>query len=234
MRRGWKTDFGRHTVPLSEIKPGGPPKDGIPPIDRPHFVTVAEADSFLAPGEPVMTVALNGEARAYPLQILLWHEIVNDTVGGTPVVVTYCPLCNTAIAFRRTLEGEVLDFGTTGNLRHSDLVMYDRQSESWWQQATGEAIVGIHAGKRLQFLPASLLAYRDFKAAHPDGKVLSRDTGYERDYGSNPYADYDTTAPFLYRGPHDGRLPSLERIVGMVVNDEPSLTRSECSSSAEW
>ena len=130
------------------------PRTVFPPIDDPQFVEFKDADRYLSADEPVMVVALGGEARAYPLQILLWHEIVNDTVGGEPVVVTYCPLCNTALAFQRTFEGQILDFGVTGNLRNSDLVMYDRQSESWWQQITGKAIVGTHASKLLTPVPA--------------------------------------------------------------------------------
>jgi len=137
----FSTDFSKHSVPYSEILSGGPPKDGIPAIDEPKFVSVDEADAWLRPQEPVILVQVGDDARAYPVQILMWHEIVNDTIGGVPVVVTYCPLCNTGIAFERT-QGQVLDFGTTGRLRYSNLVMYDRQTETWWQQATGEAIAG--------------------------------------------------------------------------------------------
>jgi hypothetical protein len=150
---GWQTDFSQHSVPLSEFQSGGPPRDGIPPIDNPRYVSPAEADTWLAPDEPVIAVALEQDdehvvARAYPLQILLWHEIVNDTLGETPVTVTFCPLCYTAVAYDRRLEpgGTIYDFGTTGNLRHSDLVMWDRQTESWWQQFSGEAIVGELTG----------------------------------------------------------------------------------------
>jgi hypothetical protein len=155
---GWKTDFSKHSVPLSEIIPGGPPRDGIPPIDRPVFETVAQADAWLKPQEPLIHFAVGNDVRAYPLQILIWHEIVNDEVGGIPVMVTFCPLCNTAIAFDRRVAGRVLDFGTTGNLRHSDLIMWDRQTESWWQQMTGEAIVGELTGMRLTLLPATIVS----------------------------------------------------------------------------
>ena len=218
--RGWSTDFTRRTVSFDEISSGGVPKDGIPTIDDPQFVEFKDADRYLSADEPVMVVALGGEARAYPLQILLWHEIVNDTVGGEPVVVTYCPLCNTALAFQRTFEGQILDFGVTGNLRNSDLVMYDRQSESWWQQITGKAIVGTHASKLLTPVPASILPYNEFKAAHPRGQVLSRETGQDRAYGTNPYGGYDTSAPFLFRGTIDGRLGAMERVVSVVISDE--------------
>ncbi len=175
-RSGWKTDFSKHTVPLSEIQSGGPPRDGIPPIDRPSFVDTRAAE-WLNDREPVVVYEEGGDARAYPLQILIWHEIVNDTVGGRPVTITFCPLCNTAIAFDRRLDGVTYDFGTTGNLRHSDLVMWDRQTESWWQQVTGEAIVGALSGARLTPVPASINSFADFRTTFPNGSVLSRETG---------------------------------------------------------
>jgi hypothetical protein len=212
---GWKTDFARHSVPLREFQSGGPGKDGIPALDRPRFVRVAEA-SFLRPREPVIALMLAGRARAYPLQILTWHEIVNDVVAGVPVAVTFCPLCNTAIAFDRRVEGRTLSFGTTGNLRNSDLVMYDRQTESWWQQFGGEGVVGRYAGTRLRTLPARIVAWRSFRAQHPDGLVLSRNTGYSRPYGENPYAGYDdvSSPPFFpARNADDKRLPPKERVV---------------------
>lgn len=217
------TDFSRHSVPYSEILSGGPPKDAIPAIDSPKFVGVEEANEWLEPQEPVILVEVEGEARAYPIQILTWHEIVNDTLAGVPVAVTYCPLCNTGIAFERTLDGQVLDFGTTGRLRYSNLVMYDRQTESWWQQATGEAIVGEHTLRQLTFVPASMISWADFKAAYPDMDVLSRDTGYSRDYGRNPYAGYDDTSrsPFLFEGPETpGVLPPMARVLTVELNGE--------------
>lgn len=221
--RAFSTDFSKHSVPYSEILSGGPPKDGIPAIDEPRFVSVAEADAWLKPQEPVILFQLNGDARAYPIQILIWHEIVNDVVGGVPVTVTFCPLCNTAIAFDRRLDGMVLDFGTTGRLRYSNLIMYDRQTESWWQQATGEAIVGELTGKRLTFLPAAIISWAEFKAAHPGGRVLSRDTGFRRDYGENPYVGYDDVnrPPFLYVGPQTPeKLPPMARVVTVDRNGE--------------
>ena len=130
------TDFSISNVDPSEIMSGGPGRDGIPPIDDPQFAKITEI-SALADTEPVIGLVLNGEERAYPLNILMWHEIVNDEVGGIPVAVTFCPLCNAAIVFDRRVDGKILDFGTTGNLRHSDLIMWDRQTESWWQQFSG-------------------------------------------------------------------------------------------------
>ena len=219
---GWKTDFSKTSVDLAQFLGGGPPKDGIPAIDTPKYEPIAAARRWLSDKSPVISLAVGDTARAYPLAILIWHEIANDTLGGTPVVVTFCPLCNTGLVFEREFDGVVHDFGTTGNLRFSDLVMYDRQTESWWQQATGEAIVGQLTGKRLTFLPAQLVSLADFQAAHPDGDVLSRETGFSRDYGRNPYVGYDTIDqnPFLFDGVLDGRLPPKARVVTVEASNE--------------
>jgi hypothetical protein len=218
----WRTDFSRHTVPLSQFQPGGPGKDGIPALDHSRFASVART-SYLRPREPVIELALGGEARAYPLQILIWHEIVNDRVGGVPVAVTFCPLCNTALVFDRRVRGRVLEFGTTGNLRDSDLVMYDRQTESWWQQFSGQALVGKLAGKKLRQLPARIVSWREFRQMHPSGLVLNRDTGFVRDYGTNPYAGYDDVASppiFAARNEDDDRLPPKERVVYVEIGEK--------------
>lgn len=221
--REFTTDFTRHTVPYGEILSGGPPKDGIPAIDNPQFVTVAAADAWLKGVEPVILVQVGSTARAYPLQILTWHEIVNDTVDGLPLVVTFCPLCNTAIAFERTLDGRVLDFGTTGRLRFSNLIMYDRQTETWWQQAGGDAIAGELTGRQLAFYPATIVAWEAFKTAHPEGLVLSRETDFNRNYGRNPYVGYDNVnqSPFLFRGPvTPDELPAMARVFTVDLNGE--------------
>lgn len=212
----------RERLPLEQIVSGGPSKDEIPAIDQPRFEPVMEAAGWLGAREPVAVITLGDEVRAYPLQILIWHEIVNDVVAGEPIVVTFCPLCNTTLAFDRTVDGRVLDFGTTGRLRYSDLVMYDRQTESWWQQATGEAIVGAYAGRRLCFIPAPVMRWRDFRTMYPAGRVLSRNTGFARPYGQNPYAGYDSRAGPIagfFRGAPDARLPALERVVAVDEGD---------------
>jgi Protein of unknown function (DUF3179) len=214
MYPGWKTDFARHLVPLSEFEDGGPPRDGIPPIDQPRPVGLRAGDRFLSPREPVIAVRVGGAARAYPEQILVWHEIVNDTLGGRPVAVTYCPLCNSALAFDRRVAGRTLTFGTTGKLRNSDLVMWDRQTQSWWQQFTGTALVGRYTGTRLRPIDAQVLSWQ-FKAAHPRGTVLSRRTGFDRPYGENPYVGYDRGRPTFYGGRLDPRLPPMERVVAV-------------------
>jgi len=219
----FSTDFSRHTIPYSDVLSGGPPKDGIPAIDSPTFISVKEADEYLLGLEPVIFFKIGEDARAYPLQVLTWHEIVNDVVDGRPVSITFCPLCNTAIAFDGTFDGQELDFGTTGRLRFSNLIMYDRQSETWWQQATGEGIAGEYAGEQLTFLPASIIGWEEFKENFPDGKVLSRETGFNRDYGRNPYAGYDNinNSPFLFRGPETpGVLPAMARVLTVELEDE--------------
>jgi hypothetical protein len=191
----------------------------ITPLDEPKYETVAEASTWLADREPVVLLAMNGEDRAYPLRILTWHEIVNDNVGDTPIALTFCPLCNTAVAYNRTVGERVLRFGTSGLLRNSDLVMWDRETESLWQQATGEAIVGVLTGTQLQFIPVSIVSWADFRQAYPAGKVLSQDTGFARAYGTNPYESYDSlTRPFLFDGKIDDRYPALERVVAVSVN----------------
>jgi hypothetical protein len=207
---------------LEEFSSGGPPPDGIPPIDDPNFESVASADDWIEDVEPVIVLDLEGIARAYPLQIMTWHEIVNDQVGNTPVAVTFCPLCNTALVFKRpTLDGEILTFGTSGNLRNSDLVMWDRQTQSWWQQFSGEALVGDLTGTRLEFVPSAIISWADFKANHPEGEVLSINTGFNRSYGRNPYTGYDdiNSYPFLFSGEVDGRLPAMARVVGILLDD---------------
>lgn len=211
---GWKTDFSKSTVPLGEILSGGPRRDGIPPIDLPVFKPPAEIRDIAA-REPVIVFPLDGNARAYPLRVLTWHEIVNDVVDGLPVAVTYCPLCNAALVFDRRVAGRVLDFGTTGLLRNSDLVMWDRQTESWWQQFTGEAIVGSYAGTELKMLPSRVLAYGEFVKSWPGNPVLVPSNPALRQYGRNPYVAYDQgKTPFaLFKGDLPRGLPAMARVV---------------------
>ncbi len=208
------TDFSRASVPFSEIISGGPPKDGIPAIWEPAFLPVAE-ETRIEDLEPVMTLEIDGETpRAYPIRYLMWHEIVNDVVGGLPVAVTYCPLCNSGMVFDARLDGGALTFGVSGKLRHSDMVMYDRETQSWWQQAIGEGIVGTHTGRKLDQLPAWMESWGDFRSRNPDGLVMD-EPEWRRQYGANPYVGYDgSIRPFLYSGelpPHG--IPALARVV---------------------
>ena len=218
--RGFSTDFTRRTVAWDSILSGGPPKDGIPAVDAPEFESIAAGDDWIEDPEPVILFSHDGVSRAYPLSILIWHEIVNDEVGGQPVSITFCPLCNASIAFDRNFDGQVLDFGTTGRLRNSDLIMYDRQTETWWQQFTGEGIVGKYAGEQLNFLSTQVLSWSDFKDAHPDGEVLAR-PDMPRRYGYNPYVGYDSTSrPFLFIGTPDPRLAPAERVLGLTTETD--------------
>ncbi|MBT3339078.1 MAG: DUF3179 domain-containing protein [Anaerolineae bacterium] len=216
------TDFSKHSVSYGDILSGGPPKDGIPAIDAPSYVSIEDANEWINDVEPIIVVEVDGEARAYPLQVLTWHEIVNDELNGKPLVVSFCPLCNTAIAFEREFDGQILDFGTTGRLRYSNLIMYDRQTETWWQQATGDGIAGDYTGEQLTFYPAALISWADFKSQYPAGDVLSKDTGFNRSYGRNPYAGYDdiNQTPFLFDGVYIDKLPAMARVLTVELNGE--------------
>lgn len=209
------TDFSKTTIDLAEIRSGGPGKDGIPAIDQPRFVPLAEYAGTDG-SEPVIGVTVGGQSRAYPLRILIWHEIVNDRLGGVPIAVTYCPLCNTAVVFDRRLGDRELDFGTTGNLRHSDMVMYDGPTESWWQQYGGEAIVGVLAGERLKILPSRLESLDEFRARAPHSEVLVPNDPRFRNYGANPYVGYDRSAlPFLYGGQLPQGIEPMMRVIAV-------------------
>ncbi len=211
------TNFCQHSVDYSEIISGGPPPDGIPPIDNPNFDSIAQGDAWLADVQPVIALAVGDEAKAYPLAILTRHEIANDEIAGIPVAVTFCPLCNAGIVFKREVDDQVLRFGVSGNLRNSDLIMWDNKTLSWWQQFTGEAIVGEMTGTQLEMLPAQMVAWKDFKDAYPNGQVLSNNG---RNYGLNPYTGYDSsTQPFLFLGTPDSRLQATERVLGYFAGD---------------
>ena len=220
----WKTDTSKRIVPLEEFTALLMP-DGIPPIDKPEFWDIHTASQAFFEHEPVIIIEIAGKAKAYPLSILTYHEIVNDTLGGTPIAVTYCPLCNAAIVFDRRLshdgKEDLLDFGVSGMLRNSDLVMWDRQTQSWWQQFTGSALVGELVGEELTYLPSLIISLGEFIETYPEGLVLSTNTGHDKKYGTNPYTGYDNlenSQPRLYKGEVDSRLPAMERVVDVQVN----------------
>lgn len=217
----WQTDFSKRIVEWDEILSGGPPKDGIASIDDPTFESVEAAGEWLSARDPVILFEHSGDVRAYPLAILIWHEIVNDEVGGLPVAVTFCPLCNASIVFDATIDGVAHEFGTTGRLRNSDLIMYDRVTESWWQQFTGQALIGAYAGRQLDFLASQVISFDDYATEFPDGQVLQRPPA-NRSYGRNPYAGYDSTSgrPFLFDGELDDRLSATERVVGLEIDGD--------------
>ena len=209
-------------IDTNEIISGGPPPDGIPPIDDPVFISVADNLDLLDPAEAVVALDIGGDARAYPVRAMIWHEIVNDTVGGVPVSVTYCPLCNSAVSYRREIRGVETTFGTSGRLFASALVMYDRATESLWTHFDGRAVVGILAGEQLESISSPLMAWGDFRSAYPTGQVLDwTQTGFRRSYGVNPYTGYDNpdTDPFLFRGVLDDRAVAKQRVVGVEVDD---------------
>ena len=210
------------TIDTDEIVSGGPPPDGIPPIDDPVYESFDDAAAWLEDESPVMVMRGDEETRVYPLAVMTWHEIVNTSLDGEPIVVTYCPLCNSGLAFDAEIDGEVLDFGTSGRLWRSNLMMYDRQYGNLWTQFTGEAIVGERfLGDMLERIPSTLQGFGEVRETDPDAAVLSRETGANRDYGVNPYTGYDAedNDPFLFEGETDGRFPAMTRVVGFPDGD---------------
>ena len=209
-------------IDLDHLVSGGPPPDGIPPIDHPTFQPADQVD-WLEDREPLLSLTVGGETRGYPLQVMTWHEIVNDTIDGTPVTVTYCPLCNSGVAFHRKVGERLLDFGTSGMLYADNLVMYDRQTESLWPQLTGQAAVGVLTGTELEAIPIGVVGWDQFRTGHPGALVLTRDTGFDRDYGRNPYVGYDEPDGGLLVTPPggtDNRLPVKERVIGIRIGDD--------------
>ncbi|WP_419919099.1 DUF3179 domain-containing protein [Candidatus Poriferisocius sp.] len=220
---GWGTDFSTRTIHLDELRIGIatiPIRDRIPPMDNPEFAPVSDAG--WADREPGLLLVMGDEARFYPLAMLIVHEIVNDEVNGHPVLVTYCPLCNSALVFDPVVDGRRLRFGTSGLLRKSDLVMWDDATESLWQQIGGEGLVGAHAGRRLEVIPSAIVSWRDFRAGYPDGRVLAPSSRPASSYGRNPYVQYTSRATpipgFFDVSELDDRYPALERTLGLTVN----------------
>ncbi len=212
-----RTDFSKYSAPLFDFMPAGPRKDEIPSINSPKLRDIAAADQ--ASLEPIISISINGEARAYPVAILLWHEIVNDDVGGVPVAVTFSPLTNSSRVFRREVSGEVTTFGTSGLLRHTGQVFYDRLTQSWWQQILGEAVFGTSTGQKLEALPARIEGLGQFAARHPGGTVLVPNIGGYRPYGRTPFPRYDSAAvAYRYKGTYKGAVPPMTRVI--VVGDE--------------
>ncbi|MDH3278955.1 MAG: DUF3179 domain-containing protein [Nitrosopumilus sp.] len=213
-----ETDGVKHLIPLDRIKSGGPPKDGIPSIDNPIF-SDADASQFMSDSDIVIGLNINGETKAYPIFILVWHEIVNDSVGGVPVSVTYCPLCYTNQVFERIIDGQEVTFGTSGKLYNSNLLMYDRLTESYWSQALGIAVKGELAGYQLGLIPFDVITWGDWKKLHPDTKILTTDTGFLRSYATDPYGNYYTEPRIMFPVEHsDNRMHPKEIIIGFVEN----------------
>ena len=213
----WRTNFNKSSIDLNELKSGGPPKDGIPAIINPKFVNIEEASDWLEENEPVIFLKYKNSVKGYPLQILIWHEIVNDFIKEMPVIVTFCPLCYSAIVFDRRLDELTLTFGVSGLLRNSDMVMYDLFTESFWQQFTGEAIVGTYTGEELKVVQSQIISFEQLIESYPEAEIMSQETGFSRRYGMNPYAGYDDIdqTPFLFDGKIDDRLPPNEKVIAI-------------------
>ncbi|MBI2611701.1 DUF3179 domain-containing protein [Candidatus Gottesmanbacteria bacterium] len=187
----FKTDLSKTSIDISKLISGGPGKDGIPAITNPKFVSIGEED--VNSNSLGILLSLNEEERFYPYYVLTWHEVVNDKIGNKNFAVTFCPLCGSAIVFNREVEGRILEFKVSGLLLESNLVMYDTQTESFWSQVRGEAIVGEYTGKKLEILPLQVISFAEASKKYPNAKILSKDTGYARDYSIDPYSGYGDT-----------------------------------------
>jgi hypothetical protein len=213
-------DLRPASIPAAEILPGGPPRDGIPALDAPHTVSAQEAP--WKEEEMVIGVTWNGEARAYPLAVLVWHELVNDSVGGRPILVSYCPLCGTGIVFDRRREEVTLRFGVSGLLYKSDLLMFDRETESLWSQIEARAVTGPRLGQRLSLVRSRMEPWGRWKAAHPATTVLSTRTGHERPYGRAPYGDYADSERLVFPVSFERRYHPKMPVVGLRLPDGPA------------
>jgi hypothetical protein len=229
-------EFPDPLIDPNEVISGGPPPDGIPPVDEPVFVEVSDNLEILPGNESVVALEINGDARAYPIRAMVWHEIVNDTVGGVPVSVTYCPLCNSAATYERTIDGVETTFGTSGRLFASALVMYDRATESLWTHFNGQAVIGLLAGTTLVEHSSPLLSWDQFRSTYPTGQILDWERlGFTRDYGRNPYTGYDDpeNTPFLFRGALDDRAAAMQRVVGIEYEGSSAAYALEAVSGGE-
>ena len=217
----WKTDLTKTSIDLRELQPGGPPKDGIPAIRKPTFVGVEDARPWIDAREPVLVLEAGGAAKIYPIQILIWHELAHDEIGGTPVLASYCPLCNSAIVFDRRVDGMAADFGVSGMLRNSDMIMFDRGTDSLWQQLTGECVAGALTGRRLPILPSQMVDFEAARRAFPAAAVMARPAGADRPYGASPYAGYEAAGRPMFPAAHDGGpLRALDRVVAIESGGE--------------
>ena len=213
-------DTSSHSIPLEDILSGGPPKDGIPALHEPQFIP-ASAASFLRPDDRVIGIAHDDEAKAYPIRILNWHEVVNDVLGSEPIVVTYCPLTASEVVYERSVDGEALSFGVSGRLYRSNVLMYDQQTNGLWSQLKEEAVTGERTGTRLPAIPSETTTWADWRARHSQTLVLSPDTGHRRNYARDPYRGYHTSPKVMFPLERiDGRLPLKERVLDLRVGDQ--------------
>ena len=215
-------DGTKYLIHPNQLRGGGPPKDGIPSIDDPKFISVEEADRWLADDELGAAIIHKGVKRFYPFQILVWHEIVNDDVAGDPVLITYCPLCGSVIGYEGTIDGEKVEFGTSGKLYNSNLVMYDRKTDSYWTQIEGRVVVGPLTGMELKLFPVDVVTWGDWRKVHQESEVLSRETGQIRAYGVDPYGDYYTSRRTIFPiDEQDDRLHPKAVIFGIEIDGVP-------------
>jgi hypothetical protein len=211
-------DTSRHSIPVDEIMAGGPDKDGIPALSQPKFVTAEKAKSFIKDDDRVLGLARNGQAKAYPVKILNWHEIVNDTIGSQPVVVTFCPLCGTGMVFDGKINGKSLTFGVSGLLYQSDMLLYDRKTDSLWSQIKGEAVTGPMTGSRLKLLSSTQTTWGKWKNEHPETLVLSQKTGYSRAYDRDPYMGYYSSSRLMFEVKNRNKaFHPKERVIGLEI-----------------
>ncbi len=222
----WKTDTSKHVIDLAELQVVLP-KQSFPIIDYPAFVGKSDGMDMFYEHEPVIAAEINGRAKAYPLNMLTMHEMTNDTLAGVPILPTYCPLCNASVTYDRRFDGQVLEFEVSGMLRKSDMVMFDRQTETWWQQLMGDGLVGKYAGESLDVVPSLIISVSEFFERYPDGQILSTQTGTSSmdRYGSNPYVRYDSICKIPYdrffdASEVDARLPAMERVVDIEVDGQ--------------
>lgn len=204
-------------IPAEEILRGGPLRDGIPALDFPPALPAAE--SPWSDDDMVVGVVIGGTARAYPIGLLVWHELVNDQIGGIPILVSYCPLCGTALVFDRRVGGSERRFGVSGLLYRSDLLMFDRETESLWSQISAEAVTGPAVKRRLTLVRSRVQPWGDWKGAHPSTTVLSKQTGHRRAYGRSPYGDYATSSRLLFPVAVDSRYHPKTRTLGLRLSD---------------
>ncbi len=214
-------DFSKHSIPLDEIYSGGPPKDGIPSIDNPKFVTGPKAEEdFLSNKDRVLGIFSNGKAKAYPIRILNWHEIVNDQIGGEPIVVTFCPLCGTGMIFDSNINGKPTSFGVSGLLYQSDMLLYDRETESLWSQIKSSSVAGDLTGTRLKLLSSTQTTWKAWKKKYPDTLVLSTKTGYRRDYDKDPYQGYYSSSNLMFEvNQKKNWYHPKEKIIGIEIGE---------------
>ncbi|MCJ8343963.1 DUF3179 domain-containing protein [bacterium] len=215
-----KTNFEKTSISFHEIMSGGPGKDGIPSIDSPKFISVQTSILNKFKQEPLIVIDYKNEVKAYPLRLLIWHEITNDLIDGESIAITFCPLCNAAIVFDTHFNGKNHRFGVSGLLRNSDMIFYDDETQTLWQQFTGLALIGDHMGRKLNQIASLMMSFDSFSKKYPKGLVLSSKTGFNRQYGKNPYAEYDEGEPYFPTFPINSRKRKLGRLLGFFINDQ--------------